>query len=186
MADQIREWCAGKNWTWRLGIWFFLAYISLRYILQNDYCSFFGGINLGVHEMGHVIFGFAGEAVCIAGGTIVELAAPIICAVMFWRQPDYFALTFSGVWLAAGLYDVAVYAGDAQAMQLPLVSVGGGDVYHDWEYMLSKANLLPYCGQISWFIRALAIVVSLISLVYGAWILWLMARSESNQSKNFL
>src|SRR5207253_2494489 len=49
------------------------------------------------------------------------------------RQPDWFAVTFSGAWLATNLYGVATYVADAREMDLPLVTVGGGEPGHDLE-----------------------------------------------------
>jgi len=67
---------------------------------RSGVLQYISGADLGVHEFGHILFGFAGQFIAVAGGTIAQLAAPLICAVMFWRQPDYFALTLTGVWLA--------------------------------------------------------------------------------------
>lgn len=43
-------------------------------------------LNLGIHELGHMLFRPAGEFLCIAGGTILQLLIPIISVFMFVRQ----------------------------------------------------------------------------------------------------
>ena len=181
---DIKDWCHGKNWTWRIGLLLFFIYLGVRYLVDPAYYSFFGGANLGVHELGHILFGFLGQFMAVAGGTITQLAAPIICAVMFWRQPDYFAISLAGVWLATNLYGVAVYVADAQNMELPLVSVGGGEVYHDWEYMLSTLNILYLNGQIAQAFRITALLLMWLSIAYGCWIVWLMIRSLKPADKS--
>ena len=57
------------------------------------YSSIFDGINLVIHEAGHLAFSYFGELLEIAGGTILQLMAPIVAAFAFYRQKDYFAVT---------------------------------------------------------------------------------------------
>ena len=180
ITDRIKEWCSGKNWLWRLFMLLFFACIGVRYLIDPMYGSVFSGANLGVHEFGHILLGFDGEFLRIAGGTITQLAAPIICGVMFWRQPDYFALTLSGVWLATNLYNIAVYAADAQVLSLPLVSVGGGDAYHDWEYMLSTMGILGWSAGIAFIFRLFAFIFMWGSIVAAGLMIRQMIISPGN------
>ncbi|MDQ6652390.1 MAG: hypothetical protein M3Y84_06570 [Acidobacteriota bacterium] len=53
--------------------------------------------------------------------------------------------------------NVSVYAGDAVALQLPLL--GGEGSIHDWNYMLSSLNLLDSTTQIAGAIRLLGTIV---------------------------
>jgi len=114
----------------------------------------------------------------IAGGTILQLAAPLASAIMFIRQPDYFALCFCGVWLSTNLYNVARYVEDARTQVLPLVTVGGGDAIHDWHYLLSRMNILSWDTTIATFIRIVAFISMWGSIAAGIWMLWLMARPK--------
>ena len=140
---------------------------------------------MGVHEFGHLILAFDGKFLEIAGGTIVQLAVPIICFFMFTRQPDYYALSLCGVWLSTNLYHIATYVADARALALPLVTVGGGgEVIHDWNYMLSRLNILSWDTAIARGIRVLAFIVMWGSIVYAIWLLWLMFKSGRQVSES--
>ena len=53
-----------------------MPYILLRMSFDSHYYGLFDGINLGIHEGGHLLFRPFGEFLCIADGTICQLAAP--------------------------------------------------------------------------------------------------------------
>jgi hypothetical protein len=177
MLDDIKDWCRGKSPWWRIGLLVVLGFIGMRSSFDPSQGNIFSPITLGVHELGHVLFGFLGEFLGVAGGTITQFAAPIVCTVMFFRQPDYFAPTFGGVWLATSLHNSSVYIADAVRLELPLASIGGGDVYHDWEYMLSTLNCLSSAPAISTMVKTLGDLCLLASLAYGVWIIYLIFAS---------
>jgi len=180
------EWCVGKVWQWRLGILIFCVYFAIRPMVTDplapsDLAS--GAIKmltLAIHEAGHVIFRFAGDYICAAGGTINQIVAPILLAYSFYRQRDYFAIAFAGAWLSFSLTDVAIYINDASAMALPLTSLGDtGQAEHDWHYMLGVKGLLHYDTTIAAYVHAVAIVVLIPSLALGAWCLYRMVVTKN-------
>ena len=65
---------------------------------------------------------------------------------------------------------------DARELDLPLVTVGGGEVDHDWNFMLSALHLLDWDTRIATLVRLVAFVVTWSSVAAGAWMLWLMMR----------
>ena len=137
MSNDAREWCNGRIWVVRVPLWLYLIYAGVHQFRDPiGYCSLFGGINLGIHEGGHLLFRFFGEFICVAGGTIAQLSAPLITAGIFFWQRDYFGICVALGWLSTNLIGVGVYMADAQDMLLPLVTVGGGSenavVGHDW------------------------------------------------------
>ena len=91
-ADAAR-WCQGRWFIWRLPVLLYLALAGFQNFRDPFYWHIFAGITLGIHELGHVIFGFAGEFISVAGGSLAQLAAPVISALLFLRQRDY------SVWL---------------------------------------------------------------------------------------
>lgn len=173
--NDVAEACRGKNWLVRLPLLVLLAYLFWRYLQNPQYSGVFKGINLGVHELGHVVFAPLGEWWGIAGGTILQCLAPVISMGMFIRQKDYFALSFSFGWLSTNFFDVAVYVGDARAMVIPLVSpFGGAHVIHDWNYLLERAGLIAFDHTLAAAFRAGAIVSMVIGLLFGSWTLYQM------------
>jgi len=149
--------------------------------MDRAHPSLFDGINLGIHEAGHLLFRPFGEWLHAAGGTILQLLAPVAAAVIFARQRDYFAIGVSGVWLATNWYGIAVYAADAQAMRLPLVTVGGGEARHDWNYLLEEIGLLASDGVISGLFTFLGFLCMWLSVSGGLWLLYTMRVESRNR-----
>jgi len=178
-------WCQEKRWWgWRLPFLLFFAYILVRHLASPDYQSIFKGLNLGIHELGHFVFGFLGEFMGVAGGTLLQCLVPIGSMAMFLRQRDFFAIAVCFGWLSTNLFDVATYAGDARAMELPLVSPGVGDVIHDWNYLLGQTGLLKADQTIAFLFRAGGVLTMLVCLIAGGWLLWKMARPSPGGSRS--
>jgi hypothetical protein len=181
---QVEEWCAGRSALVRAPLLLWLAYVGIRHVADPLYTSLFGALNLGLHEGGHLLFGYLrGEFLAVAGGTVLQLAAPGMAAVMFLRQPDYFAITVCGAWLATNLYNVAAYMADARVQELPLVTVGDGEcvICHDWAYMLGRVGLLSLDTTLAGLVRVVAFILMWSSLAAGGWMLWRMTRNENGR-----
>jgi hypothetical protein len=152
--DEARATSAGKLWQPRALLLLICSWIFYRHLQDPMYGGIVKGLNLAIHEIGHVLFGFFGsDFLAIAGGTILQLAAPIFTIWMFYRQRDFFAIAIAFCWLGTNLFDVAVYAA------------------HDWFVMLAETNLLYQDKLIAGMIRAAGIVNYVFGLVFGVWIL---------------
>jgi hypothetical protein len=125
--------------------------------------SIIATFNLVIHEAGHWIFGVFGQFVGMLGGTLMQLAVPLVCAWSFWRHHQPVGLGFCILWLGQSLTEVAYYAGDAVAMQLPLL--GGSAVTHDWNWLLRELGWLPYTPLISTILYTVAWTI----LGFGVW-----------------
>lgn len=176
IADA-REWADGRLPFIRLLLLVYLAYVGFRHMGNPMYNSWFGGLNLGIHELGHIVFRFFGYFIMIAGGSILQCLVPIISIFMFYRQRDFFAIAVSFGWLSTNLFYVATYIADARPMCLPLVSPFGGEVVHDWHYLLGATGLLNYDQTIAFIVRIAAAGSMLLCLVFGGWLVWRMLRS---------
>ena len=133
------------------GLNFFGAGIFLRFI---------HGIDLIIHEAGHVFFLVFGQFLHVLGGSLLQVAVPALCAVhFFWqRQPASFAVAL--FWTGESITDVAIYMADARAMALPLL--GGG--HHDWNYLLGTLGLLGaarFLATLTYGLGALIILAAL-------------------------
>ena len=182
LRDEAEEWCRERSAVARLPLLAWMAWIGLRHLVDGDYQSWFKPLTLGLHEAGHLLFGWLPFAfLMVAGGTLLQLVAPIATAFMFARQPDWFGVTVAGAWLGDSLYDVALYMADARELDLPLVTVGDGecfDVCHDWHYMLREVGLLSADTTLAFLVRVVAFAVLWASVAAGAWMLWRMTRSR--------
>ena len=172
IRQSVEEWCRGRSRPPRALLAAWMAYLAFRHSVDGDYTSVLCGLNLGIHEAGHLLAGWMSSGfLMVAAGTLFQLAAPLASAVMFARQPDFFAVSFCGTWLATNLFSVATYMADARALDLPLVSVGGGEVVHDWNYMLSALHLLDWDTRLAAAVRGLAFLVAWSSVAAAAWML---------------
>lgn len=117
---------------------------------------FIDGVNLIIHEAGHFIFGFFGEFIMIAGGSLFQVIMPALFVSYFWYNEKYYSAALVLFWVGESILNVSVYAGDAVALQLPLL--GGQDSVHDWNYLLSSLNLLPATAKIAGAIRLLGTI----------------------------
>ena len=120
----------------------------------------------------------------IVSGSIMQLAVPLGLVVYFVKQRDYFAVTVAGGWLSSSLFNVASYIADAQAQQLPAISLDlDATSTHDWNYLLTQWQVLDQYKPISQGVGIVALFVWFLSVVWGAYLCWLMATSVSPAPK---
>ncbi len=171
ILDDIREWSRGRNPIFRIILLLFFLYIGIRHLADPMFNSIFKSLNLGIHELGHIVFGPFGEFLSIAGGTILQCLMPVISMLMFYNQRDYFAIAISFGWLSTNLYDVATYMADARSLSLPLVSpFGTENIVHDWNYLLNVMGLLQWDTKLAFCVRILAFLSMVICIGFGSWI----------------
>lgn len=173
---DVEEACAGRRWWVRAPAVPFFSYVWLRHATDPLYHSVFGGLNLGVHELGHFVFGPFGDVLGALGGSLLQCLLPFVGMAMFLRQRDVFAVTFAWGWLATNLFEVATYAGDAVAMRLPLVTPGGGHAIHDWNYVLGALGWLRHTSAVADALRLGANASMALGLGGMIWLLMKMKR----------
>lgn len=121
---------------------------------------FLDGVNLLLHEGGHMLFSFMGETLHILGGTLGQLFFPAAAALYFFRRKAFFDAAVMAVWLAESLMYTANYMSDARAQSLPLV---GGQI-HDWNWLFSRWGILAHDELIGGLVHLLASVLALAAL----------------------
>jgi hypothetical protein len=161
----------------RAALLVYLAYSGARALADSETWHIFGGLTLGVHELGHVLFSPFGEWLEVAGGSITQLAAPLAAAVVLARQADWFGVGVVGTWEAYSLTNLATYVGDASAQELPLVGLSD-EPMHDWNYLLGHAGLLSHDVMFARLLRVVAALALFLSVALSAWAGFLRARIE--------
>ena len=152
--------------------------LSFAFAALIVYFTFFGGgwvplvddANVAVHEAGHPLLGVVNAQWSVYGGTLAQLAFPALCVFEFWRRCWTLSCALCGVWLGQCLFNVAIYAADAQAMQLPLLSFGPHPL-HDWNRILSRWGVLQYDAAIASALRGVGFIVIAAALwfLYYQW-----------------
>jgi hypothetical protein len=163
--SQRRSW----RWQWRLPLILWLGLTGWRHLADPDYWSIFSGIIFGSHEFGHLFFGFAGEFMTVAGGSLMQLLVPIGGVALLLARRDYFGASCAGCWLSFSLSNLAVYIGDAVTQELPLVSFSPDGGEHDWFYLLDHFGALGYDLKLAMVVRRVSLLVLAVSFVCGAW-----------------
>lgn len=165
------------NKTWvRIPILLLLAWILHRHLTDPAYASIFAGINLGIHEMGHAAFSWLGSRILTtAGGTIFEVGVPLAAgAYLLVKQRDPFGALVCVFWMGTALVGAGLYAADARAQALPLVSpFGPVDVdSHDWTVMLLRVGRISQDQEIGAALRAAGIMSMAAAWAGGVWTTW--------------
>jgi hypothetical protein len=110
-----------------------------------------GMVDLGVHEFGHMIFGWAPSVVVACMGNGTESLMPLVIAVCFGVfKHDWPACGLCLAWCGTTLQDASVYIADAPYQALPLLKE---NTIHDWAYILgaehfyilNRAGLIASC-----------------------------------------
>jgi hypothetical protein len=123
------------------------------------------GVNLLIHEAGHLFFRPLGEFMMIAGGSLFQVIMPAIFVGYFIRQKNFYAAAMVLFWVGESLLNVSVYAADSLALQLPLL--GGEDSIHDWNYMLGQLGMLKSTPKIAGLIRFTGSAVIVFAFVWA-------------------
>jgi len=149
-----------------------IFYVFVLYELMSggEFPKYMDLVFVPVHEGGHLIFGWFGQFVAVAGGTFLQLAAPAMLAIyfVFRRQPQ--GVAFCMFFLFEQFGPIATYMADARAQELPLLTVGSGDdVIHDWNYLFGHLGLLAHDTQIASAMRVIGWVGMLATV---AWFVW--------------
>ena len=147
----------------RLAITVALGLYAIPLMRHPESGSFLDGIDLAIHETGHLVFGPFGEVVGFAGGTLFQLIVPMAFVWYFVKRADRHAATVPLWWIGQNLWNISVYVRDARAQELPLV--GGGE--HDWAYLLGRFGLLAHDQGIGRGVHAVGTIVCLVSVTGG-------------------
>jgi hypothetical protein len=94
---------------WRLVLTAVLAVYGWVLLRSPASYTWLDGLDLAIHETGHLVFAIGGEFLTLLGGTLLQLLVPVAFAVALWRQGDRHGATVPLWWL--GQSGTAVVAG---------------------------------------------------------------------------
>ncbi len=143
----------------------FMAWYGFLNLEHPDRGLFLDNVNLIIHEAGHVLWRIFGEFLYFLGGSLTQILVPFAFMVYFWRSGQRFAACVAAFWTASSLFGLSIYVGDARAMELPLL--GGDNVEHDWNWILSNMNALKADHTLSAIVYTFGLVFLAASVFAG-------------------
>jgi hypothetical protein len=139
-------------------------------------------VDLAIHEFGHMLFmpfgiPILGSTMVILGGSLTQVAFPLLFVGYFLRKGDdgrrrdVFAAMVCLWWSGINLLDVAIYCADSRAGQLMLLGglTGQESDGHDWYNLLNGWGLLEQDTVIARYMRGIAGLVCIASLIVAFW-----------------
>jgi hypothetical protein len=125
------------------------------------------GTNLVIHEAGHLLFGYLGQTMGVLGGTMAQLLVPLGFTAYFARQGSRYSAAVTLFWTGQNMLNISVYVKDSPFMELPLVSIGGGEAIHDWNFLLLKTGMLASAHTIGNLVYSLGMLIVAAAIVLG-------------------
>jgi len=144
------------------------AVISLFAFVLRSPVPVFDWIDLGVHELGHMLVMGGPRMFHFLAGSLFQVAGPAALAVYFlWKQKDLAGAGFCMAWAGTSAWDVSVYIADAPIQALPLI--GGGT--HDWAYLLGPQgwDAIGRAGSIAGFVDFAGMTAAAVGIGIAVW-----------------
>ncbi len=138
------------------------AYFGYFPFVQDRRVPLLGWVDLGFHELGHMLTYPFPDVVTALMGSVTQVAVPLGLAAYFvFRHKDRLGVALCLAWAGASAYDAAVYIADAPYQRLPLI---GGD--HDWAFLLGPRafDALSSAGTIAAAVKGFGAVLVLAGL----------------------
>ena len=134
---------------------------SFYFIFSRGQYTLIDNADLIIHEAGHFFFGFMGNFIQAAGGTLMQILFPAFLAFYFLRNGYRTGIQIFIFWLGQNLINISVYAADAQVRNLHLL----GNGKHDWYYMLRELGILNNCELVGYSFFSAAILAMSIAVI---------------------
>jgi hypothetical protein len=161
------------------GLAFFAIFLLYAFTNRTGYLII-DYVFVPIHEGGHLLFGYFGHTLMVAGGTLLQLGVPLMLAAYFTYHRQIPGTAFCSFFFFENFLNVATYMADARAQELPLLTVGDPEfVEHDWFAMFSQWGVLQYDTRIAGVVRAIG-WLGMIAVV--VWLWW--RTKSSNQHEN--
>jgi len=159
---------------------------------ELGYVPLLSDIDLAIHEFGHMLFmpfgiPILGTTLVILGGSLTEVAFPLLFVGYFLRKRedrrgrDVFAAMVCLWWSAIALLATAIYCADSRAGKLMLLDglTGQESDGHDWYNLLDRWGLLEHDTEIARWMRMIAWLMCVGSIVIAVWSALQQPREQS-------
>ncbi len=120
---------------------------ELSFDAASGALRFTHGIDLVIHEAGHVFALVFPRFFHILGGSALQVILPAVCALTFLHQRHLGSFAVALFWTGESITDVAIYMADAKTQALPVL--GGDGTVHDWNYLLGQLHLLGWAPSLA-------------------------------------
>jgi hypothetical protein len=151
-VDAARAW---RTW-WRYGVGALVCLVLGWFaFVRGVRVPFLGLVDLGFHELGHLLTHWAPHVVTAMMGSIFQVAVPLgIAGYFLWRARDVAAGAMCLAWAGSSAQDVSVYVADAPYQRLQLI---GGE--HDWAFVLGHYHALNHAAAIAAVVKGFGAVL---------------------------
>lgn len=153
-------------WTLRFNIHFAISY---NFPFPVNFINFLtDNFLLITHEAGHTFFSiFGSRTITVLGGSLFEILLPVIIFAYTWYNRKKIGMQFSLYLVGFAFLQVAYYAADAGARELPLIG-GLSKESHDWSNLLSWWNILDHDITVGVILAAIAVICFVAALLVPA------------------
>jgi hypothetical protein len=118
-------------------------------------------VDLGFHELGHLLLAWAPGLVAPLAGSVVQVAVPLGLALYFAARRESYACALLLAWAATSAANVSVYIADAPFQTLALL--GGGR--HDWAWLLGSTGNMAQAALLSSGVRWFGVLLAVAGLI---------------------
>lgn len=136
-------------------------------VVGDGWVGLLSYVDLGIHELGHMLLMWAPPVLHALGGTLLQAAAPLGLFLYFVLvRRDLFAGAIMFGWEAVALRNIAIYMADAPVRVLPLL---GGQDGHDWAYLFAEWGVLGHAQGIATVVEVMGFIVAAAGFALAAY-----------------
>ena len=81
IITMLENWSEDRSVIARAVLMTLLAFLAVCLTINHSCWTPFAALDLVIHEVGHPLFSYFGEWVHYAGGTILQLAVPVLASI---------------------------------------------------------------------------------------------------------
>ena len=172
----------GLTFQWVVGV-FGTGLLAWLTYSRDGWIPLVSHLDLGIHELGHLLTFWAPELMLMAAGSFLQVAVPLgFAAYFFWARRDRLAVVLMLAWAAESVNNVSVYVSDATRKVLPLLGDDGSGSGNDWYNILSRLGLLDHTDGIAYTARILSMLVFAAAFGLAGW-WWAKGSTDARRSR---